>query len=188
MPPSLHTLPQSSNHKLRKAYTFHSNFIVKDITQRQPNARSGVEVRGWMSIAAELPAQTGADWCRLTLKLKVQYFAGIIWEDPDAGKDWNREEKGTTEDEMAGWHHRLNGHEFEWTVGVGEGQGGLVCCSPWGCKESAVTERLNLFTHLFQHVCLHNSFNLFCLPLSHVRTIVITLSPGRQPMVSFQDP
>ena len=73
----------------------------------------------------------------------------LIWKDPDAGKDWRREEKGTIEDEMVGWHHRLNGHEFEQAPGVGEGQGGLVCCSPWGCKESEMTERLN-WTDVFQ--------------------------------------
>ena len=56
----------------------------------------------------------------------------LIWKDPDAGKDWRREEKGMPEDEMVGWHHRLNGHEFEWTPGAGDGQGGLACCSPWG--------------------------------------------------------
>ena len=54
-----------------------------------------------------------------------------------------QEEKGTTEDEMAGWHHRLNGREFEWTPGVGDGQGGLACCDSWGWKESNTTERLN---------------------------------------------
>ena len=58
----------------------------------------------------------------------------LIWKDPDAGKDWGQEEKGRTEDEMVGWHHRLNGHEFEKAWGVGEGQGSLVCCSPWGLK------------------------------------------------------
>ena len=67
----------------------------------------------------------------------------FIGKDHDAGKDWRREEKGTTEDEMVRWHHRLNGHEFEWTPGVGDGQGGLLCCSPWGCKESDMTEQLN---------------------------------------------
>ena len=66
-----------------------------------------------------------------------------IWKDPDAGKDWRQEEKGTTEDEMVGWHHWLDGHEFEQTSGVGDGQGGLVCCSPWGRKESDTTELLN---------------------------------------------
>ena len=59
-------------------------------------------------------------------------------KDPDAGKDW-RQEKGMTEDEMVGWHHRLNGHEFEQALGVGNGQGSLACCSPWGCKELDMT-------------------------------------------------
>ena len=62
---------------------------------------------------------------------------------PDAGKDWRREEKGTTEDEMTGWHHWLNGHEFGQSLGVGDGQGGLAYFSPWGCKELDMTERLN---------------------------------------------
>ena len=67
----------------------------------------------------------------------------LIGKDPDAGKDWRQEEKGTTEDEMIGWHHRLSGHEFEQTLGVGDGQGSLVCCSPWNHKELDMTEQLN---------------------------------------------
>ena len=67
----------------------------------------------------------------------------LIWRDPDAGKDWGWEKEGTTEDEMVGWHHRLNGHEFEQALGVGDGQGSLACCSPWGHKESDRTEQLN---------------------------------------------
>ena len=67
----------------------------------------------------------------------------FIRKDPDAGKDWRQEEKGTQEDEMVGWHHRLDGHEFEQALGAGDGQGGLACCSPWGRKESDTTERLN---------------------------------------------
>ena len=67
----------------------------------------------------------------------------LIGKDPDAGKDWRQEDKGTTEVEMAGWHYRLNGHGFGWTPGVGDGQGGLVCCGSWGRKESDTTERLN---------------------------------------------
>ena len=66
----------------------------------------------------------------------------LIWTDP-AGKDWSLEEKSTTEDEMVGWHHGLNGHEFEQAPGDSEGQQSLVCCSPWGCKESDMTEQLN---------------------------------------------
>ena len=72
-------------------------------------------------------------------------------EKPDAGRDWGQEEKGTTEDEMARWHHRLDGHEFEWTQGVGDGQGGLVCCNSWGRKESDMTQRLN-WTELFFNI------------------------------------
>ena len=67
----------------------------------------------------------------------------LIGKDCDAGMDWGQEEKETTEDEMAGWHHRLDGREFEWTPGVGDGQGGLACCDSWGRKESDTTERLN---------------------------------------------
>ena len=66
----------------------------------------------------------------------------IIRKDPDAGKNW-RQEKGITEDEMVGWHHWLDGHEFEQALGVGDGQGGLACCSPWGHKESDTTEQPN---------------------------------------------
>ena len=76
----------------------------------------------------------------LMLKLKLQYFGHLmrrvdIGKDPDAEKDWRQEEKGTTEDEMVGWCHWLDGHEFEQASGVGDGQGGLACCSPWGRKE-----------------------------------------------------
>ena len=79
----------------------------------------------------------------LMLKLKLQYFGHLIRKDPDAGKDWRQKEKGTKEDEMIGWHHWLNGCEFEQTQGNSEGQGSLACCSPWGCKESDMTEWLN---------------------------------------------
>ena len=67
----------------------------------------------------------------------------LIRKDPDAGKDWKQEEKGMTEDEMVGWHHWLNGHEFQQAPGDGKGQGGLACCSPWGCKELDTTEWMN---------------------------------------------
>ena len=67
----------------------------------------------------------------------------LIWKDPDAGKDWGQEENGMTENEMVGWHHRLDGHGFGWTPGVGDGQGGLACCGSWGRKESDMTEWLN---------------------------------------------
>ena len=67
----------------------------------------------------------------------------LIWKDPDAEKDWNQEGKGTTEDKMVGWHHWLDGHEFEQALGAGDEQGSLVYCSLWGGKESDTTERLN---------------------------------------------
>ena len=84
----------------------------------------------------------------LMLKLKLQYFGHLmrIWligKDSDARKYWGQEEKYSTEDEMAGWHHRLGGHEFEWTPGGGDGQGGLACCNSWSRKESDTSERLN---------------------------------------------
>ena len=64
-------------------------------------------------------------------------------KDLDAGNDGGQEEKGTTEDEMVGWYHGLDGHEFEQAPGVGDGQGSLMCCSPWGCRESGMTEQLS---------------------------------------------
>ena len=67
----------------------------------------------------------------------------LIGKDPDARNNWRQEEKGTTEDEMVGWHHRLSGHEFEQAPVVGDGQGSLACCSPWGPKELDMTEPLN---------------------------------------------
>ena len=67
----------------------------------------------------------------------------LIRKDPEAGKEWRQEEKGMTEDEMVGWHHQLDGCEFEQVLGVGDGQGSLVCCSPWGHKESDTTKWLN---------------------------------------------
>ena len=85
----------------------------------------------------------------LMLKLKLQYFGHLMrrtdWSEKTLmlRKDWRQEEKGMTEDEMVGWHHQLNGHEFEQVSGAGYGQGSLACCSPWGHKESDTTEWLN---------------------------------------------
>ena len=84
----------------------------------------------------------------------------LIGKDPDAGRDWGQEEKGTTEDEMARWHHWLNAHGFGWTSGAGDGQGGLACCGSWGRKESDTTERLN-WTELNEYeVVFHCNFQL----------------------------
>ena len=83
----------------------------------------------------------------------------LIWKDHYAGKDWGQEEKGRTENEMVGWHHRHNGHGFGWTLGVGDGQGGLTCCGLWDHKESDKTEWLN-WTELYIYVlCL----DLYCV-------------------------
>ena len=71
-------------------------------------------------------------------------------KDSDAGKDWRQEEKGATEDEMVGWHHWVNGHEFEQALGDDDGQGGLACCSPWDCKELDMTEWLTTTTTTYQ--------------------------------------
>ena len=81
------------------------------------------------------------------LKLKLQYFGHLMQrvdslEKTNAGRDWRQEEKGKTEEEMAGWHHWLDGREFEWTPGVGDGQGGLACCDSWCLKELDMTEPL----------------------------------------------
>ena len=73
----------------------------------------------------------------------------LIGKDSDAGRDWGQEEKGMTADEMAGWHHWPGGCESEWTLGVGDGQGGLACCDSWGHNESDTTERLNWTEHIF---------------------------------------
>ena len=82
----------------------------------------------------------------LNLKLQILWPPDVtiqlIGKDPDAGKDWRREEKGTREDEMVGWHHHLSGQKFEQALGNSEGQGSLVCCSPWGHKEPDTTEWL----------------------------------------------
>ena len=80
-------------------------------------------------------------------------------KDPHAGKDWGRE-KGTTEDEMVGWHHQLSRHEFEQTLGDGEGQGSLACCSPWSCKESDTTERPNNSSN--NHQAFGSQFLISC--------------------------
>ena len=71
----------------------------------------------------------------------------LIGKDSDAGRDWGQEEKGMTEDEMAGWHHWLDGRESEWTPGAGDGQGSLACCNSWGRKELDMTEQLNWTEH-----------------------------------------
>ena len=103
----------------------------------------------------------------------------LIEKDPDAGKDW-RWEKGMTEDEMVGWHHRLNGHEFGWAPGVGVGQGGLACCGSWGCKESDTTEWLNR-TELRGILFMRRSewcfsYKIYSISLSYILLNIISIN------------
>ena len=127
----------------------------------------------------------------LMLKLKLQYFghltqSWLIWKDLDDGKDQRQEDKGTTEDEMVSRYHRLNGHEFGWTLGVGDGQGGLACCRSWGRKESDMTERLNwtvtskdLLTGVFKnfyYTCLNNFNWCMAKPIQYCKVISLQLN------------
>ena len=115
---------------------------------------------------------------------RTEAEAPILWppdaknwltrKDPNGGKDWRGEEKGPTEDEMVGWHHLLNGHEFQQAPGVGDGQGGLLCCSPWGHRESDSAERLN-WTELISK--LASRFVIFLF--THKRDTLITFKFSR---------
>ena len=99
------------------------------------------------SILKEISPEHSLEGLMLKLKASVLWPPDVkIWligKDPDAEKDWRKEKKGTTEDEMVGWHHRFNGHEFEQAPGVGDGQGTLECCSPWAHKQLDTTEWVN---------------------------------------------
>ena len=100
------------------------------------------------------------------LKLKLQYFGHLLQradsleKDSDAGRDWGQEEKGTTEDEMAGWHHQLDGHESEWTPGDGDGQAGLACCYSWGCKEQHDWATELNWTKVSRRFCFQRCYHL----------------------------
>ena len=115
--------------------TLESPLDCKEIQPVHPKGNQSWIFNGRTDVEAETPILCPPD-----------AKSWLFWKDPDAGKDWRREEKGTTEDEMVGWHHRLDGHEFEYAPGVGNGQGTLECCSPWGHKESGMTEWLNWLT------------------------------------------
>ena len=108
-----------------------------DCKEIQPVHSKGDQ--SWMFIGrTDAKAETPVLW-----PPHAKSWLRLIGKDSDAGRDWGQEEKGMTEDDMAGWHHRLDGCESEWTPGIGDGQGGLVCCNSWGHKESDTTERLN---------------------------------------------
>jgi len=112
--------------------TLESPLDCKEIKPVNPKGNQSWIFIGRTDVEAETPILCPPD--------ATNWLTG---KDLDAGKDWRQEEKGTTEDEMTRWHHWLNGHEFEQALGVGDEQGSLACCSPWGCKESDMTERLN---------------------------------------------
>ena len=106
----------------------------------------------------------------------------LIGKHPDSGRDWGQEKKGMTECEMAGWHHRLDTHEFEWSLRVSDGQGGLACCDSWGCKELDTTEEL-IWTEGYTCVCMLNrsvmSDSLKCHELEPVRLLFPWNSPDK---------
>ena len=105
-------------------------------TARRYNQSILKEISPECSLVADVEAETPILW-------PPDMKSWLIWKDPDARKDWGQEEKGTMEDEMVRWHHWVNGHGFGWTPRVGDRQGGLACCSSWGCKELDTTEWLN---------------------------------------------
>ena len=112
--------------------TFESPLDCKEIQPVHPTGN-----QSWVFIQrTDVEAETPILW-------PPDEKSWLIWKDLDAGKDWGPDKKGMTRDEMVGWQHRLNGHGFGWTLGVGDGQGGLACCSSWGHKESDTTERVN---------------------------------------------
>ena len=112
--------------------TLESPLDCKEIQPVHPKGDESWIFIGRTDAEAEAPILWSPEW-------KNQ----LIRKDADAGKEWRQQEKGVTEDELVGWHHWLNGHEFEQTLGDSEGQRSLACCSPWGCKESDTTEWLN---------------------------------------------
>ena len=128
--------------------TLESPLDFKEIKPVTPKGNQPWIFIGRTDVEAEAPIFCPSDdKCRL------------IWKDLDAGKDWRQEEKGTTEDEMIGWHHWLNGHEFEQTLEDSEGQRSLICYSPWACRELYMTERLNNNTI---NMYVKNCIDLIC--------------------------
>ena len=128
----------------------------------------GLLWRSNKSILKEISPEYSLEELRLKLKLQLPWSPDaknwLIGKDPDAGRDWRQEEKGTTEDKMAGWHHRVDGHEFEQALGVGDGQGSLACCSPRGHRHGCATE-LNWTESLYNSEKLFLQFFLMRLYL-----------------------
>ena len=131
--------------------TLESPLDCKEIQPVQPKGDQSWVFIGWTDAEAETP-----------ILWPLDAKSWLIGKDPDAGKDWGQEKKGTTEDEMVGWHHRLDGHEFGWTPGVGDGQGELACCGLWGGKELETTEWLN-WTELWLRHYGRYKYNTVCV-------------------------
>ena len=125
--------------------TLESPLDCKEIQPVHPKGSQSLILIGRTDAEAETP---------ILWPLDVKNW--LLRKDPNAGKDWRQEEKGVTEDKVVGWHHQLNGHDFELTPGVGDRQGGLACYSPWGCKELDTTERLNWMINNIEYlfICL----------------------------------
>ena len=130
--------------------------LIVPWTARRSNQSNLKKIKSWIFIGrTDGEAETLILW---PPDVKIW----LIWKDPNAGKDWRWEEKGMTEDEMVGWHHWLNGHKFEWTLGIGDGQGGLACYSPWGGEELDMTERLNWTAGTTRHLWILSTWNVSC--------------------------
>ena len=120
----------------------------KDWTWRTFDSKSPMDCKETQPVHSK-GDQSWVFFGRDDTKAETPVLCHLMWrvdslEKTDAGRDWRQEEKGTTEDEMDGWHHQLNGPGFGWSLGVGDGQGGLASCNSWGRKESDTTEQLNL--------------------------------------------
>ena len=142
--------------------TLESPFNSKEIQPVHPKVNQSWIVIGRSDAEAEIPILWPPD-------VKSWH----IWKDPYAGKDWRQEEQGTTEDEIGGWHHWLNGNGFGWTLGVGDGQRGLSCCSPWGCKELDLTEQLNwtdgfLYNSYYKSILFQLSRRFWCISGAYI--------------------
>ena len=127
--------------------TLESSLDCKEIQPVHPKGNQSWIFNGRIDVEAETPILWPPD-----------AKSWLTWKDPDSGKDWSREEKGTTEDEMVGWCHWLNGHEFEQALGVAEGQEGLACCSPSGRQESDTTEWLKWTGRTLKYLVGSHSF------------------------------
>ena len=147
--------------KLKDAYSLEGGFSSGHVWMRKLDCEECLALKNWWfwTVVLEKFLESPLDWKEVQPvhpKENQSWIFNWSWnsntwatwyeelthwkKDPDAGKDWRQEDKGMTEDEMVGWHHRLNGFEFEQATGIGDRQGSLACCSPWGRKESDMSE------------------------------------------------